>query len=146
MLGRRTGRIRLDCLSWCGCMAAATGWVAERKIATTVAHSRLMGSSWSDLNAWAPDWPHKTRLPVMVWLHGGSNRVGSGTEDSYDGSALASHGVIVVTLNYRLGVLGFFAHPELTAESPHHSSGNYGLLDQIAALKWVQQNIRSEEH
>ncbi len=93
------------------------------------------------MNAWAPDWPHKTRLPVMVWLHGGSNRVGSGTEDSYDGSALASHGVIVVTLNYRLGVMGFFAHPELTAESPHHSSGNYGLLDQIAALKWVQQNI-----
>lgn len=93
------------------------------------------------LNAWIPDWPHQTRLPVMVWLHGGSNRVGSGTEDSYDGTALASKGVIVVTLNYRLGVMGFFAHPELTAESPHHSSGNYGLLDQIAALRWVQQNI-----
>jgi para-nitrobenzyl esterase len=93
------------------------------------------------LNVWIPDWPHQTHLPVMVWLHGGSNRVGSGTEDSYDGTALASHGVIVVTLNYRLGVLGFFAHPELTAESPHRSSGNYGLLDQIAALRWVQQNI-----
>jgi para-nitrobenzyl esterase len=93
------------------------------------------------LNAWVPDWPHRRGLPVMVWLHGGSNRVGSGTEDSYDGAALASHGVIVVTINYRLGVMGFFAHPELTAESPHHSSGNYGLLDQIAALKWVQQNI-----
>jgi para-nitrobenzyl esterase len=93
------------------------------------------------LNAWIPDWPHQSHLPVMVWLHGGSNRVGSGTEDSYDGTALASHGVIVVTLNYRLGVMGFFSHPELTAESPHHSSGNYGLLDQIAALKWVQQNI-----
>jgi para-nitrobenzyl esterase len=93
------------------------------------------------LNAWVPDWPHKTHLPVMVWLHGGSNRVGSGTDDSYDGASLASHGVIVVTLNYRLGVMGFFAHPELTAESPHHRSGNYGLLDQIAALHWVQQNI-----
>jgi para-nitrobenzyl esterase len=93
------------------------------------------------LNAWVPDWPHKSRLPVMVWLHGGSNRVGSGTEDSYNGVALASHGVIVVTLNYRLGAMGFFSHPELTAESPYHSSGNYGLLDQIAALQWVQQNI-----
>jgi len=93
------------------------------------------------LNAWIPDWPHQTHLPVMVWLHGGSNRVGSGTEDSYDGTALASRGVIVVTLNYRLGAMGFFSHPELTAESPHHSSGNYGLLDQLAALRWVQQNI-----
>jgi para-nitrobenzyl esterase len=93
------------------------------------------------LNVWTPDWPHPTRLPVMVWLHGGSNRAGSGTEDGYDGAALASHGVIVVTLNYRLGAMGFFAHPELTAESPHHRSGNYGLLDQIAALEWVRQNI-----
>ena len=93
------------------------------------------------LNVWAPGSPHGTRLPVMVWLHGGSNRVGSGAEDSYDGTALATHGVIVVTLNYRLGAMGFFSHPELTAESPHHSSGNYGLLDQIAGLRWVQRNI-----
>jgi para-nitrobenzyl esterase len=93
------------------------------------------------LNVWAPQAPGRGRLPVMVWLHGGSKRVGSGAEESYDGTALASHGVIVVTINYRLGVMGFFAHPELTAESPHHSSGNYGLLDQIAGLQWVQQNI-----
>jgi len=93
------------------------------------------------LNVWAPNWPVKTPLPVMVWVHGGSNIAGSGSEDSYDGTALASHGVIVVTLNYRLGAMGFFSHPELTAESPHHSSGNYGLLDQITGLKWVQQNI-----
>ncbi len=93
------------------------------------------------LNIWTPRLQPDAHLPVMVWLHGGSNRVGSGTESGYDGSILASHGVIVVTINYRLGVIGFFAHPELTAESPHHSSGNYGLLDQIAALKWVQQNI-----
>jgi para-nitrobenzyl esterase len=77
----------------------------------------------------------------MVWLHGGSNRVGTGADESYDGSSLASHGVVVVTINYRLGVIGFFSHPQLTAESPHHSSGNYGLLDQVAGLKWVQQNI-----
>jgi para-nitrobenzyl esterase len=93
------------------------------------------------LNVFAP-WPSGPKgLPVMVWVHGGSNRVGTGTDESYDGSSLASHGVIVVTINYRLGVMGFFAHTVLTAESPHHSSGNYGLLDQIAALQWVQQNI-----
>lgn len=93
------------------------------------------------LNIFSP-WPSwQKRLPVMVWLHGGSNRVGTGGDESYDGSSLAAHGVVVVTLNYRLGVMGFFAHPELTAESPHHSSGNYGLLDQIAGLQWVRQNI-----
>ena len=93
------------------------------------------------LNVWTPQLQPGAHLPVMVWLHGGSNTVGSGTEAAYDGTILASHGVIVVTLNYRLGAMGFFSHPELTAESPHHSSGNYGLLDQIAALQWVQQNI-----
>jgi para-nitrobenzyl esterase len=93
------------------------------------------------LNAWTPKLQPGVHLPVMVWLHGGSNRIGSGTEPAYDGASLASRGVIVVTINYRLGVMGFFAHPELTAESPHHSSGNYGLLDQIEALRWVKQNI-----
>ncbi len=93
------------------------------------------------LNVFSP-WPSATKkLSVMVWLHGGSNRVGTGADESYDGSSLASHGVIVVTINYRLGVMGFLAHPALTAESSHHSSGNYGLLDQIAALQWVRQNI-----
>jgi len=94
------------------------------------------------LNVWVPEWAHKPeKMPVMVWLHGGSNSVGSGVESSYNGTALSGHGVIVVTVNYRLGVFGFFSHPELTEESPHHSSGNYGLLDQIAALLWVRQNI-----
>jgi para-nitrobenzyl esterase len=93
------------------------------------------------LNVWTTQPVATAHLPVMVWLHGGSNRVGSGIESGYDGSSLASRGVLVVTINYRLGVMGFFAHPELTAESPHHSSGNYGLLDQIAALAWVKQNI-----
>jgi para-nitrobenzyl esterase len=96
------------------------------------------------LNVWLPEWPSKTgRLPVMVWLHGGSNRVGNGAETTYNGTSLVSHGVIVVTINYRLGVMGFFSHRELTNESAHHSSGNYGLLDQIAALLWVKQNIAS---
>ncbi len=93
------------------------------------------------LNIWTPNLHPPSPLPVMVWLHGGSNRVGTGAQPAYDGTALASHGVLLVTINYRLGVMGFFSHPELTAESPHHSSGNYGLLDQIAALQWVQQNI-----
>ena len=93
------------------------------------------------LNVWTPQLNTAAKLPVMVWLHGGSNRVGSGAEAGYAGAGLASHGVVIVTVNYRLGAMGFFAHPELTAESPHHSSGNYGLLDQIAALQWVQQNI-----
>lgn len=93
------------------------------------------------LNVWAPMWPPRGSLPVMVWLHGGSNTLGSGSQSTYDGTSLASHGVIVVTINYRLGVLGFFSHPELKAGSPHHSTGNYGLLDQLAALKWVKENI-----
>lgn len=93
------------------------------------------------LNVWAPRLRAGAPVPVMVWVHGGSNRVGSGSESGYEGTSLASNGVLVVTLNYRLGIMGFFAHPELTAESPHHSSGNYGLFDQIAALRWVQQNI-----
>jgi len=93
------------------------------------------------LNVFSP-WPIAAQgLPVMVWLHGGSNRVGTGAGESYDGSSLATRGVIVVTINYRLGVMGFFSHPELSAESAHHSTGNYGLLDQIEALRWVQQNI-----
>jgi para-nitrobenzyl esterase len=93
------------------------------------------------LDVWVPEWPVKHALPVMVWLHGGSNTVGSGTQSTYDGVSLARHGVVLVTVNYRLGPMGFFSHPELTAESPHHSSGNYGLLDQLAALNWVKKNI-----
>jgi para-nitrobenzyl esterase len=93
------------------------------------------------LDVWVPEWPVRRALPVMVWLHGGSNTVGSGTQSTYDGVSLTQHGVLLVTLNYRLGAMGFFSHPELTAESPHHSSGNYGLLDQLAALNWVKQNI-----
>jgi para-nitrobenzyl esterase len=79
------------------------------------------------------------KRPVMVWIHGGALTSGAGS--IYDGEALAKKGVVLVTINYRLGVFGFFAHPELTKESDVHSSGNYGLLDQIMGLKWVQDNI-----
>jgi para-nitrobenzyl esterase len=93
------------------------------------------------LNVWLPAWPPRRALPVMVWFHGGANVAGSGSQSVYDGEALVSHGVVLVTVNYRLGVFGFFSHPELSAESPHHSSGNYGLLDQLASLEWVRKNI-----
>ena len=93
------------------------------------------------LNIWTPDRPAKKPTPVMVWIHGGSNVIGSGSDSVYDGASLARKGVLVVTINYRLGVFGSLAHPELTRESPHHASGNYGLQDQIAALQWVHQNI-----
>jgi para-nitrobenzyl esterase len=81
------------------------------------------------------------RLPVMVWIHGGDHQDGAGTEIFYASNALARHGVVTVSINYRLGVMGFFAHPELAAESPHGVAGNYGMLDQIAALEWVRDNI-----
>ncbi len=98
------------------------------------------------LNVWTPEWPVRSRRAVMVWIHGGANMGGSsmgsaGIEPSFDGENLARRGVVVVTINYRLGMFGFFAHPELTAESPRHASGNYGLMDQIAALRWVRENI-----
>ena len=93
------------------------------------------------LNVWAPPRHAKTKAPVMVWIYGGGFRGGAGSEPVFDGAALARQGVIVVTFNYRLGKFGFMAHPELTAESGHGASGNYGLMDQIAALKWVRNNI-----
>ena len=93
------------------------------------------------LNVWTPEWPSKAKKPVMVWLHGGGNTGGGASVDYFDGTSLARRGIVLVTINYRLGLFGFFGHPGLTAESAHHSSGNYGLLDQVAALKWVKDNI-----
>ncbi|HKV04312.1 MAG TPA: carboxylesterase/lipase family protein [Candidatus Acidoferrales bacterium] len=93
------------------------------------------------LNVWTSAKSAADALPVMVWIHGGGFTRGAGSIAGYDGENLARKGVVVVTINYRLGVFGFFAHPELTAESPHHASGNYALMDQIAALQWVKKNI-----
>jgi para-nitrobenzyl esterase len=93
------------------------------------------------LNIWTPTLSASAHLPVMVWFHGGGYTNGSGSQRTYEGTKLAKRGVVIVTVNYRLGALGFLAHPALTAESPLHTSGNYGLLDQIAALKWVRANI-----
>ena len=89
------------------------------------------------LNVWAP-MEASEPLPVMVWIHGGGYRLGSGSGS--DGAPLAARDVVLVTINYRLNVFGFLAHPELTAESPHGASGNYGLLDMVAALEWVSDN------
>jgi para-nitrobenzyl esterase len=94
------------------------------------------------LNIWEPaNAKPGSALPVLVYFYGGGFRAGDGSEYRYDGESLAKRGIIAITINYRLGIFGFMAHPELTAESPHHSSGNYGLMDQHAALVWVQKNI-----
>jgi para-nitrobenzyl esterase len=94
------------------------------------------------LDVWTPEVERYARHPVMVWFHGGGNVGGSGGFDTlYDGEALVRHGVVLVVVEYRLGIFAFLAHPELTRESEHRASGNYGLLDQVAALRWVHDNI-----
>jgi para-nitrobenzyl esterase len=93
------------------------------------------------LNIWSPSKSPNDHLPVLVWIYGGGFSAGSTSEPVYSGEKLAKKGVILVSLAYRVGQFGFLAHPELSAESPDHVSGNYGLLDQIAGLKWIQKNI-----
>ncbi|HVY66211.1 MAG TPA: carboxylesterase family protein [Gammaproteobacteria bacterium] len=93
------------------------------------------------LNVWTGAQKASEKRPVMVWLFGGAFTEGAGSAPLYDGDALARKGVVVVTMNYRLGPYGFFVHPALTAESPHKASGNYGLMDMLASLRWVQRNI-----
>lgn len=93
------------------------------------------------LNVWTPAKTGKERLPVLVYFYGGGFVAGDGSEPRYDGESMAKRGIVAVTVNYRLGVFGFLAHPELTKESPNQASGNYGLMDQSAALRWVKQNI-----
>ena len=93
------------------------------------------------LNVWTPAAGKDSRLPVMFWIHGGAFQNGFGHEIEFDGDAFAKKGVVLVTINYRLGMCGFLAHPLLTAENGGKGSGNYGLFDQLAALKWVKENI-----
>jgi para-nitrobenzyl esterase len=93
------------------------------------------------LNIWAPKRQKQEKLAVLVYIHGGGYTEGSGSTSITDGENLAERGIVVITINYRLGIFGFFAHPELTSESVHHSSGNYGLMDQLAALKWIHDNV-----
>ena len=93
------------------------------------------------LNVWTPAKSGDERLPVLVYFYGGGYVAGDGSEPRYDGESMAQKGIVAITVNYRLGLFGFLAHPELTKESPHHASGDYGLLDQSAALHWVHDNI-----
>lgn len=93
------------------------------------------------LNVWTPAKRNTKDLPVLVYFYGGGNVAGDASEPRYDGESMAKKGVVVVTCNYRLNIFGFLTHPELTAEAPYKASGNYGMLDQAAALKWVQKNI-----
>jgi para-nitrobenzyl esterase len=133
---------------------AATGWRGIRDAsrfgagciqpswpARSIYNDRISGFSESCLflNVWAP--ARARKAPVIVWIHGGGFVYGSSSEPYYDGRNFAAHGVIFVSMNYRLGILGWLALPALSAESPHGVSGNYGLLDQIAALHWVRRNI-----
>src|SRR4051812_31993984 len=93
------------------------------------------------LNIWTPAKGGNEHLPVFVYFYGGGFMAGDGSEPRYDGASMAKKGIVAVTVNYRLGIFGFFAHPELSKEAPYKASGNYGLLDQHAALLWVQKNI-----
>jgi para-nitrobenzyl esterase len=93
------------------------------------------------LNVWTPAKRNTKDLPVLVYFYGGGNVAGDASEPRYDGESMSKKGIVVITCNYRLNIFGFFSHPELSKESPYKASGNYGLLDQVAALKWVQKNI-----
>ena len=116
--------------------------VTERKPWTHefMAHNKI-SEDCLYLNVWTPASAATAKLPVMVWFHGGGLVEGSPAVPVYDGEDLARKGVVVVTVGYRLGVVGFLSHPELTKESEHKASGNYGFLDQRAALQWVQKNV-----
>ena len=93
------------------------------------------------LNVWTPATSPEERFPVLVWIYGGGFSFGATSEPVYDGAALAKKGVVLVSIAYRVGQIGFLAHPELSAENPDKISGNYGILDQIAGLQWVKDNI-----
>ena len=118
-------------------------WQTQYPAAAAIYQAKLppLSEDCLYLNIWTPAKSAKDRLPVMVWIHGGGFTRGFASTRSYDGEVLARKGAVIVTINYRLGVFGFFAHPALSVESGHHASGNYALLDQIAALQWVQKNI-----
>ncbi len=113
----------------------------QRMFDDMVFRSNRMSEDCLYLNVWTPARSNEEKLPVLVYFYGGGFIAGDSSEGRYDGQSMAEKGIVMVTVNYRLGVFGFYAHPELTKESPHRGSGNYGLLDQHAALVWVYENI-----
>lgn len=128
---------------WPGVRDATRTGASCRQVLSSPTQLSPIGRTAEDclfLNIWTPA-ARGDRRPVMVWLHGGGFIAGSGSERQFDGHALARRGAILVTINYRLGRLGFFAHPALAAEQPGEMRGNYGLMDQVAALRWVRRNI-----
>ena len=117
--------------------------VQKRVYSDMIFRADTMSEDCLYLNIWKPASGAKEKLPVLVYFYGGGFMAGDGSESRYDGESMAQKGIIAITISYRLGIFGFFAHPDLTQESPHHASGNYGLLDQNAALKWVHENIEA---
>lgn len=115
----------------------------KRVFADMIFRADTMSEDCLYLNVWTPAKSANEKLPVLVYFYGGGFVGGDGSESRYDGESMAQKGIVAITINYRLGIFGFFSHPDLTAESAHHASGNYGLLDQNAALKWVQANIEA---
>ena len=124
---------------------AGQGWSAPRvaaiKALAAKAPTPVQSEDCLYLTVRTPSIDRSAKLPVMVWIHGGDHQDGAGSEVFYASNALAQHGVVTVSINYRLGILGYFAHPELSVESEHGVAGNFGTLDQIAALEWVRDNI-----
>jgi para-nitrobenzyl esterase len=122
----------------------AAHWDGVRK-AEEFSKTCMQGNGGSEdclyLNVWTGAKSPTEKRPVMVWIYGGGYTSGSGSQPMYDGEALAKKGAVVVTLNYRLGALGFFSYPELTKESDRRGAANFGVMDSIAALQWVQKNI-----
>jgi len=135
--GARRWRAPAKPASWKGVRDATTFGDSCPQASTTL----VMSEDCLNLNVWTGASGSRERRPVFVWIYGGGFSGGSSADPLYDGENLARKGVVVVTLNYRLGALGFLSTPQLTKESGHDASGNYGLLDQIAALKWIRQNI-----
>lgn len=127
---------------WTGPRAASDWGPVCPQMAGPLRGSGKVSEDCLNLNIWTPAKSPSEKLPVLFWIHGGGFYGGTGGTPLYDGEALAKRGVVVVTINYRLGTLGFLSHPELSAGSPRRTSGNQGLLDQIRALEWVRDNIR----
>jgi para-nitrobenzyl esterase len=127
--------------SWSGVRSAHAFGADAPQATSAKTRAPHMSEDCLTLNVWTPALEPKDKLPVMVWLYGGSYVSGSASDPRCDGESFARKGVVLVTVNYRIGLLGFMAHPELTKESEHGSSGNYGLLDTLGALGWIQRNI-----